>query len=479
VSRHKVSAFIIAVCLFTPIAALAKLTIPSIFSDHMVLQADSDLPIWGRAESGAEVTVTLADQTLSTTTDASGKWNVMLSPLPASAKPVEMTIATSKNDKLTIHDILVGEVWLGSGQSNMAMGLKRTNDAEKYIKEANHPQIRLFTVKRNPTSRPAQDVEGKWEICSPQTVDNFSAVLYHFGRNLHEELKVPVGLIHSSWGGTPIRSWMPREAFSREEFDAVKQKVEQSARARAKIATRPAAPTTAPSQGEPTVLYNGMIAPLVPYALRGVTWYQGEANVGDEKYLDHMAAMVRIWRAKWSAGDFPFLFVQIAPYGKYKNQPDALPLMWEMQTKALTTISNSGMAGTSDIGNLADIHPTHKAEVGKRLPSSPGQHLQEKRRLPGPHVRFHKIDADKIRIKFSGVGSGLASRDAKDLSNFELAGTDGKFHPASAKIESDEVVLTSDDVPNPTSARFAWSQTAQPNLMNKEGLPAIPFRTRN
>jgi sialate O-acetylesterase len=188
--------------------------------------------------------------------------------------------------------------------------------------------------------------------------------------------------------------------------------------------------------------------------------------------------MVRIWRAKWSAGEFPFLFVQIAPYGKYKNEPDALPLMWETQTKALITIPNSGMAGTSDIGNLADIHPTHKAEVGKRLALVALEKTYKKNVVSqSPMYASHKIEGDKIRIKFTGVGSGLVARDGKDLSNFELAGTNGKFHPATAKIDGDEVVLTSDDVPNPTAARFAWSQTAQPNLMNKEGLPAIAFRT--
>jgi sialate O-acetylesterase len=438
------------------------LTVANIFSDHAVLQADMPVPIWGRASAGAKITVAFASASVDATADASGKWRATLPALHASKDGGELIVRSGDESK-TFTDVLVGEVWLGSGQSNMALSVAKAADAEKYIAAADNPQIRLFEVAHVPSTNPVDDVKGKWVICSPESVKSFSAVLYQFGRNLQNELHVPVGLIHSSWGGTPIQAWMPRET----------------------LGPNPAPHYTPKHVAIPPLqaahLFNGMISPLVPYAIRGVVWYQGESNAqsGDQgEYAHDMKLMVDTWRSRWGEGDFPFLFVEIPPFGGYRSVRTALPELWEQQTKALAMVKNSAMAPIGDLGDLSNIHPKNKHEVGRRLSRIALVRVYGKPSevIEGPMYKSREIEGDAIRVHFTGVGSGLKSRDGKPLTNFEIAGADGAFVPADAKIDGDDVVVSSEKVKSPTALRFAWDEAAEPNLMNKEGLPATAFR---
>jgi sialate O-acetylesterase len=452
---------LIVVC--TTRAAMGALTLAGMFSDHAVFQADMPVPVWGHATPGTTVTVSFADKSATATADEKGAWRAILPAMPANAKPAKMTVSASGEESKTIDDILVGEVWLGSGQSNMALTVAKADKSEEFIRGAADPQTRLFQVARSPATAPADDVKGKWVICSPETVGPFSAVLYQFGRNVREGLHVPVGLIHSSWGGTPIQTWMPADTLG------------------------PAPATQVNPAGKPAPhlqashLFNGMIAPIIPYAIRGVVWYQGENNVHQHdvpEYAGNMTRMVEAWRSRWHQGEFPFLFVQLPPFGNYRSTREALAEMWEQQTHALKTIHNSGMAPTADLGDLANIHPTNKHEVGRRLALIAFARIYGKPDtvFEGPMYKSHEIEGSAIRVHFTGVGSGLKSRDDKPLTNFEVAGADGAFVPADAKIDGNDVVVSSPKVEKPVALRFAWDESAQPNLANKEGLPAVAFR---
>jgi len=479
----------------------ADVTLPHIFGNHMVLQRDMPVLVWGWAEPGEPVTVKLGDQVTKAAADADGKWMVKLPALKAGG-PLEMTV-TGKNT-INITDILVGEVWIGSGQSNMEFGVASCNSGQEEIAGANYPQIRLFQVPKKPAGQPMADVAAEWRVCSPQTVPGFSAVAYFFGRELHKELGVPVGLINTSWGGTRIEPWTPPAGFAAvpklegvlkqiaqadEQYkkalpaslDALEAWLKPAREALAKGAVIPPMPEVAQhplnSSGQPTGLYNGMVNPLVPFAIRGALWYQGEANVGEGMlYHEKMKALISGWRKVWGEGDFAFYYVQLAPY-KYGGNVTALPEIWEAQAATLS-VPNTGMAVTVDIGNPRDIHPRNKQDVGKRLAlwALAKTYGREGVVYSGPLFKSVEAGIGELRIKFDHVGGGLVSRDGKPLSHFEIAGEDGKFVAAEAKIDADCVVVSSKDVPEPVAARYAWTQEAEPNLMNKEGLPASPFR---
>jgi sialate O-acetylesterase len=466
-------------------SARAELELAGLFSDHAVLQADAELPVWGWADPGEHVTIRLGDQQATADTSPDGRWTAKLPAMHRSTSPLLMTVTTANGESLKVNDILIGEVWIGSGQSNMAMTIDKSARAEQFVKDANQPTIRMLRVGRQASTRPAKDVTGHWAVCSPKTLPTLSAVLYHFGRSLHDKLDTPVGLINSSWGGTPIQAWMPPQAFA--GGDAAMQQYDQRISAiYPSTATLPsgAPPPRAAAHLRPAQLYNGMIAPLIPYAIRGVTWYQGENNVhqGDvSDYAAMMQAMVDRWRGEWKQGDWPFLFVQLAPYGKYRSafaSPDALPEMWEQQTRALSMIRNSGMAPISDIGDVDNIHPTNKHDVGRRLAliALATTYGQRDVVYEGPTYKSHETEGDRVRVHLTGVGSGLTTRDGKPPDHFEIAGEDGKFVRANAKIDGEALVVSSDQVKAPKQVRFAWSATASPNLMNREGLPAIAFR---
>lgn len=493
----------LALLLAAPAAADVKL--PNIIGSHMVLQRDQPLPIWGWAEPGEQVTVTLGDANkANATADAAGKWMVKLAPMKSGGAPVEMTVQ-GKN-KLELNDILIGEVWAGSGQSNMQWTVAQSDNPQQEAEAANYPQLRLFFVPLKPSGVPADDVVGAWQVCTPQTTPNFSAVCYFFGREIHKQLNVPVGMIATSWGGTRIEPWIPPVGFESEESLKVELEAYRAAGAnyqttlknsiaalkawadaaeKAVAANQPLPdPPSIPthpfnSNGASTGLYNGMIHPIVPFAIRGFLWYQGESNRGQGMhYFDLKKGLIGGWRKVWNQGDFPFLFVQLAPYRYGDTNVTWLPEIWEAQTATLS-VPNTGMAVTTDIGNVSDIHPKNKQEVGRRLALWALAKTYDKSDLvySGPLYDSMKVDLDQVEVTFKHTAGGLISRDKQALTWFSIAGEDKKFQPAEATIQGEKVVVRSSKVPSPVAVRFGWHQLAEPNLANKAGLPASPFRT--
>ncbi len=394
----------------------------------------------------------------------------------AAGKPVEVKV--SGKNTITLHDVLIGEVWVCSGQSNMQFDVHSVTNAKHEIAAATHLQIRLFTVPMLAATQPVDDVDAYWKECTPYSVPSFSAVAYFFGRSLHEQLGVPIGLIDTSWGGTRIEPWTPPVGFR--SVPAVAsiltdmdhgQAVKRAAKSRKEKKGMP-------SQQIPTRLYNGMIHPLVPFAIRGAIWYQGESNVGEGMlYFDKMKALIMGWRSVWNEGDFPFYYVQLAPFRYGKADPTALPRIWEAQTAALS-VPDTGMAVINDIGNVTNIHPQDKQDVGKRLALwALAKNYGKQIVYSGPLYKSMSVDGSSIRVKFDHVGGGLAARDGKPLTWFTVAGEDHKFVDAVAKFDGDSIVVSSTKVEKPVAVRFAWDQVAEPNLANVEGLPASAFRT--
>jgi len=438
-------AVVAALVCFVPSTVLAKVSLPKVIGSHMVLQRDVPLVIWGWAEKGEGVTVALdGHNKAETKADDKGAWNVTLKAVKADGKAHKLVVTgkAGEGSKIKLVDILIGDVWIGSGQSNMEWPLSATEVAGQAIKKANYPKIRLFHVPKVQSGAPARDVNAAWRACSPQTIPAFSAVLYHFGRPLHKNLDVPMGLINSSWGGSAIEPWFVGGG-----------------------------------------MYNGMIAPLAPFPVRGAIWYQGETNVIHKNgfaYFDKMKALIEGWRKAWGT-EFPFYFVQIAPWAGGHYGPGQLPALWEAQVASLK-IPKTGMAVTTDIvHNIGDIHPRNKRDVGKRLALWALAKTYGKKNLvySGPLYKSMKVKGKKIRLFFAHTGGGLKSRDGKPLNEFQIAGADGKFVPAKAMIRGKTVVVESDKVAAPTQVQFGWHKTANPNLVNKKGLPASPFRTKD
>ncbi len=509
-TRRRIAAVCVAVLFACTTAASANIRLPAVIGDHMVLQRDLPLPIWGWADSGEEVTVTLGDVKASAKAGPDGKWMVKL-PAMTAGGPHKITVKGNNTIELT--DILVGEVWVCSGQSNMEMGMNGIQDAEKEVAAAKYPNIRLYHVFPWKTAtEPQDDFKAEWRACSPETVkqggfwtSGFPATAYLFGREIHKDLNVPVGVIATCWGGTRIEPWTPRVGFemvpslkdvlkvvdeATPNFNkAVRKAIEDTekwlptARKAMEEGKRVPPPPEWPkhrleSNGEPTSIYNAMIHPLVPFAIRGAIWYQGESNHTDGMaYFDKMKALINGWRKIWGEGDFPFYYVQIAPFDNiYPN--DTLPRLWEAQLAALS-IPNTGMIVTVDIADLKDIHPKNKQDVGKRLALWALAKTYGKKDIAysGPLYKSMAVEDGKIRIKFDHVGAGLVSRDGKPLSWFEIAGEDKKFVKADAVIDGETVIVSSPEVAKPVAVRLGWSRKAEPNLSNKDGLPASPFRT--
>ena len=460
-SRRLTLALSIAICVCSR-SASAEVRLPAVIGSDMVLQQGANLPIWGWAEPGETVTVSIAGQTAKNKAGIDGRWRVTLGKLTVTPdnKPLDMVIKGDSGDEITLKNILVGEVWLCAGQSNMVMGVGAAHGGQAAIAAANYPGIRLFAVPIVRAREPAEDLGAEWEVCSPKSLaagswGGFSAAAYFFGRELHQQLKVPVGLIFSAVGGTPAEQWTSRPALEAEP------KLSSLA-----------------GEGENSRLYNGMIAPLIPFAIRGAVWYQGEANVGRAaQYQVLLPTMIRDWRTEWAQGDFPFGMVQIAPFD-YGGDGSFEAELWEAQLKTVQRVPNTGIALTQDIGDLEEIHPKDKIEVGHRLALwALGKVYDRPLVYSGPIYRSMKIEGEKIRITFDHVGGGLVSRDGKPLGEFTIAGPDKVFLPATADIDGPNVVVLSDEVPQPVAVRFAFHGTALPNLANKEGLPAAPFRT--
>jgi sialate O-acetylesterase len=643
--------------LFAAVAtARADVKLPAIVGDNMVVQSGTKVRIWGWAEKGEKVTVSMAGKTASATAGADGRWEVWIGPFQ-SGGPHAMTVA-GKTTR-TLENVLVGEVWVGSGQSNMEWPLVNTKNGAEEIANASHPEIRLFTVKKATSLAPLDDVEGRWEVCSPETVGGFSAVAYFFGRELNERLKVPVGLIHTSWGGTPAEAWTSREAlaadpslaryvealeraktnspadreayqkalaewerrnyfvdpgnkglemgwakpdltddgwktmrlpqlwesaglsidgvvwfrkevdvpaawagkdltlrlgsiddhdvtyFNGEQVGAIGSETPNAYMAprvytvpgrlvragRNVVAVRafdhyggggfggapndmslgpaggadpvalagdwnykvevsvppvapdfsdqPMAPFGEGNPNAPTVLYNAMLAPIVPYTIKGAIWYQGEANVDRAaEYRTLFPTMIRNWREAWGEKEFPFLFVQLANYLAREASPgeSAWAELREAQTLTLREPA-TGMAVIIDIGEAGDIHPRNKQDVGHRLALwALAKSYDQKIEYSGPLYDSHKVEGKAIRIHFSHA-SGLATRDNAPVEGFAIAGPDKKWVWAKARIDGDDVVVWSDEVERPTAVRYAWANNPATNLYNGAGLPASPFRT--
>jgi sialate O-acetylesterase len=434
-------------------SASAEVRLPHLLSDNMVLQRDQPIPIWGWAGANEKVTVRLGKSSASATAGANGQWSVKLPKMPADG-PYEMTVAGVNT--LTLSNVLIGEVWVCSGQSNMEKpigihpGQSPCFNYEKEIAAANYPHIRLMEVQPASSQVPVEDVAGAaWLVCTPRNIvvkrgggHGYSACAYFFGRELHKELKVPIGLIAASVSGCPCE------------------------------------PFTPPSGDR----WLGMINPLTPYGIRGAIWYQGESNLANGmQYNDKMKTLITGWRKTWAQGDFPFLFVQPA-LSKYTDDVEVAPRLWEAQTATLA-VPNTGMAVTHDISSYPDCHALNKQEVGRRLALWALAKTYGKSNMvySGPIYKSMAIGTGsgqaKIRIQFDYTGSGLASRDGKPLDHFTIAGEDKKFVEAKASIDGKTVFVWSDAVAKPVAVRFGWRQDVSPNLMNKEGLPSPCFRT--
>ncbi|MBL4702250.1 MAG: hypothetical protein JKX85_13430 [Phycisphaeraceae bacterium] len=429
-----------------------------------------------------------------------------MSPMQANTTPQQMVITGPKNT-IQIKDVLIGEVWLCSGQSNMEFSVKNTASAKEALKDATKRQtLRIFIVTRTPAGLPKSHVNGIWHMSNPGRTRWVSAVAYFFGRELVDNLDVPVGLLQSAWGGTAIQSWTSAAGFESEPLlkketqwihdqqasynilknQAVPLITKWLPKAQAALAQNqsiPELPTwpehpIAKSHGNPTSLYNAMIAPLIPYAIRGTVWYQGEANQPEGTFYEtRLKALIHSWRDAWSQPKLPFGVVQIAPFGGYRN--DKLPLFWEAQTKAVKQTPHTGLVVTTDLGNPKNIHPTRKLPVAKRLALWARATVYGEKNLvySGPAYKSMEIRGNSISLSFDHVGSGLTSRDGKPLTHWLIAGKDQKFSPAQAICNGNQILVSSDKVPSPVAVRFAWDKLANPNFINKEGLPAQPLRT--
>ncbi|HEX8327697.1 MAG TPA: sialate O-acetylesterase [Hymenobacter sp.] len=472
----------------TPVAATAAVRVPALVGDHMVLQRDQPLAIWGWAEPGEKITVDFRQQKVSVVTPANGRWQATL-PATSSGGPFVMTIAGSNT--LTINDILVGDVWLASGQSNMELPLRDPNapkpgayplikNAEQEVAQANFPQIRQFTVKKQPAAQPQATMEGyNWRVCTPETAAGFSAVAYFFARDLHQRYRVPIGIISSPWGGTPAEAWVGGSTLLQQPDFREKVAALQATPA-------PALPEKDP-QNTPSALFNGMIAPLIPYTLKGIIWYQGESNVGRAaQYRTLFPALIQDWRQRWGQ-QLPFLFVQLANWQPAHAQPtdSDWARLREAQTAALA-LPRTGMAVAIDLGDAADIHPANKQDVGHRLALVARSVAYGDKQVvaKGPALKKMSVQGSAVRLEFEPAGAGLQLRGESGAAakpggvrGFAVAGADKLFYWAEGKLQGNTLVLNSPQVAAPVAVRYDWADNPNGNLYNREGLPAAPFRT--
>ena len=474
-------------------------------SDHMVLQREKPVAVWGWADAGESVTVAFAGQSKSATADADGKWMLKLDALTASAEPRSLVVTGKDGHKIEVKDVLVGEVWLGSGQSNMAMTVQSANHFPTVKARAKQPLIRHYRETSTHSATPAAEGKGLWQECTPETVGGFSAVLYFFGRELHTDLGVPVGLINTSVGGTPIESWVSAETQSSDPetkanfdtkmkdylaFDEAKAPelfkrqtaIWKAAVAKAKANGTPFV-TPAPKdplamrklKGGPAGLFNAKVVNLAPYTLRGMLWYQGEGNAGNPGlYHKQLSQLVTSWRTLW-ADEVPFAWVQLP---NYTSPGEGWPRIRESMMKTLE-LPKTGMAITIDIGDIKNIHPTNKQDVGKRLSywalgTVYGKSVPA---ISGPLPAGSSISGNAITVTFKHTNGGLKSMDGGALKGFLIAGADQQWKTAEAKIVGDTVVVSSAEVAQPAAVRYAWKDWPEYSLANGAGLPASPFRT--
>ncbi len=487
----------------------AAVKMPALFSNHMVLQRDTSVPVWGWADPNEAVSLEIAGQKVSTTANPNGKWSVKLQPM---SQPGPHLLIIKGSNTITIEDVLIGEVWLASGQSNMAMTVGASNHAKTEIAAAQFPQIRTFLVARNPAESPQEDCKGNWVVCSPATAGTFSAAGYFFAREIHQPLQVPVGLINSSYGGTPIEAWTsmpvqegkpeldavfkpwrnllskpydPDEAYKKYEKHLAAWKLAEEKRLiEGKRASYPPQPPVHPRKDQkyPANLFNGMIAPLIPYCIRGCIWYQGENNCQpglSKLYQMQLPLLISDWRKRWGQGDFPFAWVQL-PYYKPQASDPNVPSEWALMRESMRhslSVANTGMAITIDTGDSNNIHPMDKQPVGKRLAlwakaKVYGQDIP----YSGPLLASHTIDQNQMTLSFHHAEGGLKVK-GETLKGFTIAGADQKWHIANARITGNQIIISSAEVTSPVAARYGWADHPECNLYNQSDLPASPFRT--
>lgn len=496
---------------FSGPGAWANIRLPALLSDHMVLQQQSEVVLWGKADPGEEVEVITGwnrDEVLKTVTDPEGNWKITLQTTEAGG-PYSLTF--KGDNTIELKNVLLGEVWVSSGQSNMHFPVAPIENSgwatgvvnyQEEVRQSHYPQIRMFTVVRKVADEPQADAEGErgWEVSSPATVGNFSAVAYFFARELHEQKGIPVGIINTSWGGTPAEGWTPKEVLEAEpDFRPIleryqkavqdypeafkdyqhalelwKQEAEEATQKGENPGRAPKEPIGPDHHKSPYKLYNAMVAPLLRYTIKGVIWYQGESNADRAyQYRKLFPAMIRSWREAWGY-DFPFYFAQVAP------QRIMNPEIREAQLLTMHSVTNTGMAVLTDAGDSLDIHPRNKQVVGRRLAlwALAKDYGMDELVYSGPVYRSMTKEKDKIILEFSFAEGGLIARGGP-LTEFTIAAKDGPFVPAKAEIKGKTIVVRSDQVKDPVAVRFAWENVPDPNLYNKAGLPASPFRTDN
>jgi len=499
--------FYLSLLMFFTCESIAEVKLASLFTDNLVLQRDKIINVWGEADPGEKVKVFFNSQTADTYADANGDWIINLSPMEAGG-PFELKV--EGENSVFLKNVMIGEVWICSGQSNMEFTLKKSNNGDEEISNSDSPSIRIFVVKHKVADAPQKYCEGEWQVCSPKTISQFSAVAYFFGKNLYNQLNVPIGLIQSTWGGSQAEAWMAKEILESEEnFKPILTRwgkqigkypaaLEQYKRNRQKLIDlwkvdsvnavnngmapprKPGKPEGPGSRNQPSGLYNGMIAPLVPYSFRGVIWYQGESNVKRAyQYRKLFPALIKNWRALWNAGDFPFYYVQLP---NLYREPEPSKSGWtELREAQLLTLSllNTGMAVTIDVGDPTNLHPTNKFDVGIRLSLIALNKVYSRDEIyfSGPIYESSRKEGNKFIIEFKNIAEGLNSKDGQSLRGFKIAGEDKIFVDASAEIKDDTVILWNDAIADPFSVRYAWSDNPDCNLINSAKLPASPFRT--
>ncbi len=489
---------LLTAALFTGASARAEVRLPKVLSSHMVMQRNAPIHFWGWADPGEEVTVSLEGQSAEATSDKLGKWSLYL-PARAAGGPFRVDVKAS--NALSIEDVMIGDVWFASGQSNMEMPLKgfpgnaSIKNSEAEIQSANQPKLRLLRIQKKTSTYPLSDYQDTWTTCTPQTAADFSAVAYFFGRSISEKENVTVGLIDSTWGGTPAEAWASFEGLTSDAslmpvfsawgtmmdaqtdmslVEAADKRGDEAAEKehapKPKHAWRPE-----PLSWAPAALYNGMVAPATEYAIKGAIWYQGESNAGAARapiYDKVFGAMITDWRRHWHGGDFPFLFVQLANYKASPN--DLWPTVRDAQRRTLN-LANTGMAVTIDVGDPGNIHPADKQSVGERLAlAARSIAYGEKLEFSGPLFREAGRQGHDMHIWFDHA-DGLTTKGGGALEGFEVAGADHVYRPATASITGGSVLVSSPEVPEPRFVRYGWKDVPTVNLYNGANLPASPF----
>lgn len=490
---------VLAAAFASVLTAQAELKLPAIIGDHMVLQRDQENPLWGWAEAGTDVTVTVAGQSLAAKADEKGKWRVKLPAMAASAEPTTITIKAGAEEK-TLSDILVGEVWVCSGQSNMGWTVNASYDSDLEKATANFPAIRLISVPNVGTQELQNDFVGQWDTCTPETVGEFSGVGYFFGRQLHQTLNVPIGLIDNAWGGSAAEAWVSRgvmdsdprfanvaeqwkktdATYDHEKTVAAWKEASEKAKAEGKPAPR-APQNLLTGNQRPGNLWAGCLNPIIGYGIRGAVWYQGESNAARAyQYNDLFSLMISEWRKAWGQGDFSFYWVQLADFMAEVETPgdSAWAELREAQTKTLS-LPKTGQAVIYDVGEGRDIHPRDKQTVGKRLARlALAQDYGVAVPFQSPRFASMEVAGNKATLSFSDVGSGLYTFDVQEAIGFAVAGEDKVWHNAVGKlVGTDKIEVTCDAVAAPVAVRYAWANNPTANLESKEGLPVVPFRT--